>query len=106
MKNIDAVLDTDEKHMTIDGVLHSVIGHRSFEDFNGTLESFKVMDVMANVRVVYTNDDALTFFADEFPPEIKEPSEGEAKTVVPFPATPPPNFYADAKAEFERNYSN
>ena len=77
MKNIDAVLDADEKHITIDGVLHSVIGHRSFEDFNGTLESFKVMDVMANVRVVYTNDDALTFFADEFPPEIREPSEGK-----------------------------
>ena len=77
MKNIDAVLDTDEKHITIDGVLHSVIDHRSFDDFGGTLESFKVMDVMANVRVVYTNDDALTFFADEFPPDLKEPSEGE-----------------------------
>jgi hypothetical protein len=30
----------------------------------------------------------------------------ELKTVVPFPASPPPNFYADAKAEFERDYSN
>ena len=77
MKNIDAVLDTDEKHITIDGVLHSVIDHRSFDDFGGTLESFKVMDVMANVRVVYTNDDALTFFADEFPPDLKATSEGE-----------------------------
>ena len=69
MKNIDATLDTDEKYMTIDGVLHSVIDHRSFDAFGGTLESFKVMDVMANVRVVYSNDDALTFFEDEFAPD-------------------------------------
>ena len=69
MKNINATLDTDEKYMTIDGVLHSVFDHRSFDDFGGTLESFKVMDVMANVRVVYTNDDALTFFEDEFAPD-------------------------------------
>ena len=69
MKNINATLDTDEKYMTIDGVLLSVIDHRSFDDFGGTLESFKVMDVMANVRVVYSNDDALTFFEDEFAPD-------------------------------------
>ena len=66
MINIDAKLDTDENYIIIDGVLHSVIDHRSFDDFGGTLESFKVMDVMANVRVVYSNDDALTFFEDEF----------------------------------------
>ena len=69
MKNINATLDTDEKYMTIDGVLHSVIDHRSFDDFGGTLESFKVMDVMANVRVVHSNDDALTFYEDEFAPD-------------------------------------
>ena len=69
MKNINATLDTDENYMIIDGVLHSVIDHRSFDDFGGTLESFKVMDVMANVRVVYSNDDALTFFEDEFAPD-------------------------------------
>ena len=66
MMNIDAKLDTDENYIIIDGVLHSVIDHRSFDDFGGTLESFKVMDVMANVRVVYSNDDGLTFFEDEF----------------------------------------
>jgi hypothetical protein len=66
MINIDAKLDTDENYIIIDGVLHSVIDHRSFDDFGGTLESFKVMDVMANVRVVYSNDDGLTFFEDEF----------------------------------------
>jgi hypothetical protein len=71
MINIDAKLDTDENYMIIDGVLHSVIDHRSFDDFGGTLESFKVMDVMANVRVVYSNDDALTFFEDEFPPDYE-----------------------------------
>ena len=66
MINIDAKLDTDENYIIIEGVLHSVIDHRSFDDFGGTLESFKVMDVMANVRVVYSNDDGLTFFEDEF----------------------------------------
>ena len=71
MKNINATLDTDENYMIIDGVLHSVIDHRSFDDFGGTLESFKVMDVMANVRVVYSNDDALTFFEDEFAPDYE-----------------------------------
>ena len=34
------------------------------------------------------------------------PVPPELKTVVPFPAAPPPRFYADAKAEFERDYSN
>ncbi len=72
MRNINATLDTDEKYMTIEGVLHSVIGHRTFDDFNGTLESVKVMDVMANVRVVHSNDDALTFFEDDFPPSCKD----------------------------------
>ena len=67
MKNINATLDTDEKHMPIDGVLHTVLDHRTFDDFGVTLESFKVQDVMANVRVVHSNDDALTFFEDEFP---------------------------------------
>ena len=71
MKNINATLDTDEKYITIDGVLHSVIDHRSFDDIGGTLESFKVMDVMANVRVIYSNDDALTFFEDEFAPQYE-----------------------------------
>ena len=71
MINIDARLDTDPNYIIIDGVLHSVIDHRSFDDFGGTLESFKVMDVMANVRVVYSNDDALTFFEDEFPPDYE-----------------------------------
>ena len=77
MKNINATLDTDEKYITIEGVLHSVIDHRSFDDFGGTLESFKVMDVMANVRVVYTNDDALTFFEDEFVPYSIDELAGE-----------------------------
>ena len=67
MKNINATLDPDEKHLTIDGVLHTVLDHRTFDDFGVTLESFKVQDFMANVRVVHSNDDALTFFEDEFP---------------------------------------
>jgi len=69
MININATLDTDEKYMTVEGVLHSVIGHRSFDDFGNTLESFKVMDVMGNVRILHSNDDALSFFTDEYPPK-------------------------------------
>jgi len=68
MININATLDTDEKHMTVEGVLHSVIDHRTFDDFNSTLESFKVMDVMGNVRILHSNDDALSFYTDEYPP--------------------------------------
>ena len=34
------------------------------------------------------------------------PVPPELKTAVPFPASPPPKFYADARAEFERDYSN
>ena len=63
-------MDTDEKHMTIDGVLHTVLDHRTFDDFGGTLESFKVMDEMGNVRVLHSNDDALSFFTDEYPPKV------------------------------------
>tara|TARA_B100001939_G_scaffold197204_1_gene169740 strand:- start:250 stop:489 length:240 start_codon:yes stop_codon:yes gene_type:complete len=77
MINIDAKLDTDENYIIIEGVLHSVIDHRSFDDFGGTLESFKVMDVMANVRVVYSNDDGLTFFEDEFVPYSIDELAGE-----------------------------
>ena len=71
MININATLHTDEKTMTIDGELYTVEGQRSFDDFGVTLESFKGMGVMANVRVVHSNDDALTFFEDEFPPTRK-----------------------------------
>jgi len=67
MKTIDATLETDEKFMTIDGVLFSVIESRSFDDFGGTLESFKVMNYNGDIRVVHSNDDALTFYEDEFP---------------------------------------
>lgn len=63
-------MDTDEKHMTVEGVLYSVTDHRTFDDFNGTLESFKVMDEMGNVRVLHSNDDALSFFTDEYPPKV------------------------------------
>jgi hypothetical protein len=68
MKNINATLDTDEKFITIDGVLHSVIGHRTFDDFGCTLESFKVVNVLGDTLVVFSDDDALTFFTHEHQP--------------------------------------
>ena len=48
--------------MTIDGVLYSVIEHRSFDDFGATLESFKVMNYNADIRILHSDDDALTFW--------------------------------------------
>jgi hypothetical protein len=59
---VNATLDTDEKFMTIDGVLYSVIEHRSFDDFGATLESFKVMNYNADIRLLHSDDDALTFW--------------------------------------------
>ena len=61
-KTVNATLDTDEKFMTIDGVLYSVIEHRSFDDFGATLESFKVMNYSADIRILHSDDDALTFW--------------------------------------------
>jgi hypothetical protein len=48
--------------MTIDGVLFSVIAHRTFDDFGVTLESFKVMNFAGDIRVLHSDDDALTFW--------------------------------------------
>ena len=59
---VNATLDTDEKFMTIDGVLYSVIEHRSFDDFGATLESFKVMNYNADIHILHSDDDALTFW--------------------------------------------
>jgi hypothetical protein len=68
MININATLDTDEKHMVVEGELNTVTDHRSFDDFGGTLESFKIVNAMGHVRVLHSNDDALSFFTDEHPP--------------------------------------
>jgi len=63
-KSINATLETDEKFMTIDGVLYSVVGHRSFDDFGVALESFKVVNFAGRTRVLHSDDDALTFWED------------------------------------------
>ena len=68
-------------------------------------------------RKFRTYDAARRYFIavgnDQITKELYTPKRGtvvpvppELKTVVPSPAAPPPNFYADAKAEFERDYSN
>ena len=59
---INAELDTGENFMTIDGVLFSVVGHRTFDDFKGTLESFKVVNFSGETRVLHSDDDAFSFW--------------------------------------------
>ena len=59
---INAELDTDESFMTIDGILFSVVGHRTFDEFGISLESFKVVNFSGETRVLHSDDDALTFW--------------------------------------------
>ena len=61
-KTIKADLETDEKFMTIDGVLYSVVGHRSFDDYGVGTESCMVVNFEGRTRVVHSDDDALTFW--------------------------------------------
>ena len=59
---VNAALETNENFMTIDGVLFSVVEHRTFDDFGVTLESFKVVNFSGETRVLHSDDDALTFW--------------------------------------------
>ena len=49
-------LDEDGKFMTIDGVLHSVIHHHSFDDFGATIDTFRVMNYASDVKEIYSFD--------------------------------------------------
>jgi hypothetical protein len=59
---VDAALETNENFMTIDGVLFSVVEHRTFDDFGVSTESFKVVNFSGETRVLHSDDDALTFW--------------------------------------------
>ena len=59
---VNAELETNENFMSIDGILFSVVGHRTFDDFGVTLESFKVVNFSGETRVLHSDDDALTFW--------------------------------------------
>jgi hypothetical protein len=48
--------------MTIDGILFSVVEHRTFDDFGVSTESFKVVNFSGETRVLHSDDDALTFW--------------------------------------------
>ena len=50
--------------MTIDGVLHSVINHHSFDDFGATLDTFKVINYAGTIREIYSFDECETFTFD------------------------------------------
>ncbi len=57
-------LDEDGKFMTIDGVLHSVIYHHSFDDFGATIDTFRVMNYASDVKEIYSFDECETFTFD------------------------------------------
>ena len=57
-------LDDNAKFMTIDGVLHSVISHHSFDDFGATIDTFRVMNYAGDVKEVYSFDQCETFTFD------------------------------------------
>ena len=55
------VTDLDDQFMTIDGVLHSIISHHSFDDFGATLDTFKVINYAGTIREIYSFDECETF---------------------------------------------
>ena len=59
---VNATLETNENFMTIDGVLFSVVEHKTFDDFGVSMESFKVVNFSGETRVLHSDDDALTFW--------------------------------------------
>ena len=54
----------DGEFMTIDGVLHSIISHHSFDDFGATLDTFKVINYAGMIREIYYFDECETFTFD------------------------------------------
>ena len=54
-------LDDTAKFITIDGVLHSVIYHHSFDDFGATQDTFRVMNYAGDIKEVYSFDECETF---------------------------------------------
>jgi hypothetical protein len=63
-ENTQAELHECGKFMTIDGVLHSVINHHSFDDFGATLDTFRVINFAGLIREIYSFDECETFTFD------------------------------------------
>jgi len=63
MTTINAKLDSHDL-ITIDGILHSIVERRNFDDFGVTLDSYKVVNFQGNTRVVHSNDEGQTFYEE------------------------------------------
>ena len=99
----DAIMDTEKHFEFIAAIIHSA--KRGASAYSLALiadAKFKSNDPN------FDSEKFLKGCGVELEPEkgTAVPVPPELKTVVQFPATPPPKFYADAKAEFERDYSN
>ena len=57
-------LDEDSKFMIIDGILHSVLKHHSFDDFGAIMDTFTVINYAGDIKEVYSFDECETFTFD------------------------------------------
>tara|TARA_Y100001938_G_scaffold42876_1_gene59073 strand:- start:147 stop:338 length:192 start_codon:yes stop_codon:yes gene_type:complete len=63
MTTIHAKLDGDD-FIIIDGVLHSILERRGFDDFGVTLDSYKVVNFQGDTKVIHSNDEGRTFYEE------------------------------------------
>ena len=63
MITINAKLDSHD-FITIDGVLHTIVERRSFDDFGVTLDSYKVVNFQGDTKVIHSNDEGRTFYEE------------------------------------------
>ena len=54
-------LDDNAAFMIIDGVLHSITYHHSFDDYGATIDTFTVMNYAGEEKEVYSFDECETF---------------------------------------------
>ena len=63
MTTINAKLD-GENFIIIDGVRHSILERRGFDDFGVTLDSYKVVNFQGDTKVIHSNDEGRTFYEE------------------------------------------
>jgi hypothetical protein len=63
MTTINAKLDSHD-FITIDGILHSIVERRNFDDFGVTLDSYKVVNFQGDTKVIHSNDEGQTFYEE------------------------------------------
>ena len=64
MKTLDAKLDDNGKFMILEGVLHSVLNHHSFDDFGATMDTFTIINYAGDIKEIYSFDECETFTFD------------------------------------------